>query len=149
MGGPEEIIQAAIRVQGQVTSSVNSLSQKAGVAALRGPQTAVHAMRDEFERRRDLVWQTLGTIQDLEVVKPEGAMFFFLGVKKLFGRNGPSGRLNSSTDFVEYLLDRHHVVLVPGTPFGDDDCVRMSFACSMDELREGLRRIKRGVEELR
>ncbi len=149
MGGPEEIIQSAVRMQGQVTSSVNSLSQKAGVAALRGPQERVRTMAKEFQRRRDAVWESLREVRELEVVKPEGAMFYFIGVQNLFGRTGMSGALSSSFDVVEYLLDSQHVVLVPGSAFGDDECIRMSFACSMQELNEGLRRIKKGIEALR
>ncbi len=149
MGGPEDLIQSAIRLQGQVTSSVNSLSQRAGVAALRGPQERVHAMTKEFQRRRDAVWEALHTVPDLELVKPEGAMFYFIGVRKLFGRTGKSGALSSSYDVVEYLLDGEHVVLVPGSAFGDDECIRMSFACSMEDLLEGIRRITKGIEALR
>lgn len=148
MGGPEEIIQSAIRMQGQVTSSVNSISQKAGLAALRGPQERVREMTSEFQRRRDAVWEALHTVRELDVVKPEGAMFYFIGVQRLFGRTGTSGTLSSSYDVVEYLLDSQHVVLVPGSAFGDDDCVRISFACSMEDLQNGLQRIKRGLAVL-
>ncbi len=149
MGGPEEIIQASMRIQGQVTSSVNSISQRAAVTALRGPQERVRVMREEFERRRDLVWEILGPVKELDLVKPEGAMFYFIGVSKLYGREGSAGRLTNSRDVVEYLLDSQHVVLVPGSAFGDDDCVRMSFACSVDTLREGLHRMKNGIDGLR
>lgn len=148
MGGPEEIIQAATRIQGQMTSNVNSISQRAGVTALRGPQDGVRIMREEFERRKELVWEVLGPMQDLDLVKPEGAMFYFVGVQKLFGRQGLMRRLASSYDVVEYLLERSRVVLVPGAPFGDDACVRMSFACDMATLREGLQRIKDGIAAL-
>ena len=149
MGGPEEIIQASTRIQGQVTSSVNSISQRAAVTALRAPQERVRVMREEFERRRDLVWEILGPVKELDLVKPEGAMFYFIGVSKLYGRQGSVGRLTNSRDVVEYLLDSQHVVLVPGSAFGDDECVRMSFACSVDTLREGLHRIRNGIAGLR
>ncbi|MGA9119054.1 MAG: pyridoxal phosphate-dependent aminotransferase [Bacteroidota bacterium] len=149
MGGPEEVIHTAMKIQGQMTSSVNSISQKAGVAALRGTQAPVHKMVKEFQRRRDIAWDGLRPIRGLDLFKPEGAMFFFIGVSSLFGRIGSFGRLDNSTDVVEYLLDSQHVVLVPGSAFGDDACMRMSFACSKEDLREGIRRIRLGIEALR
>jgi aspartate aminotransferase len=148
MGAPEEIVRLSMKVQGQMTSSVNAISQMAGVAALRGTQDGVRAMRSEFQRRREVVWDELHSIPDLGVTKPQGAMFFFLGVGSLFGRTGPAGALASSTDVVEYLLDTRHVALVPGSAFHDDSCVRLSFACSEEALREGLRRIRSGIEAL-
>ncbi len=149
MGGPEEVIEAAVKIQSQLTSNTNSIAQKAAVAALRGPQEGVAAMTREFQRRRDIAVEGLRAVPEFEVAAPEGAMFCFFGVEALYDRTSAGRALSNSVDFVEHMLDRQHVVLVPGAAFGDDSCIRLSFACPVTELREGLRRIALAVGQIR
>ena len=147
MGGPEEIIRAAGKVQGQVTNNANSIAQKATVAALRGPQGPIDAMRDEFQRRRDYIVRRLSAGGRGEVRSPEGAMFFFLSVEHCFGMKARGKPIRSAADVVEHLLEHHHLALVPGDAFGAPGYVRLSFAASTEDLEKGLDRLLRGLQE--
>ena len=147
MGGPEEIISGAARVQGQVTNNANSIAQKATVAALRGPRAPIDAMRDEFQRRRDFVVRRFAR-GGCPVDTPEGAMFFLIDCARWTGRSARGRRCDTAADIVEHLLEHHHVALVPGDAFGAPRHMRMSFAASMAELDRGVERILRGLEEL-
>jgi aspartate aminotransferase len=149
LGGPAAVVHAAVKVQSQTTSNANSIAQKAAVAALRGGRQSMDEMVREFHRRRDMAVEALRAVPEFDVVAPEGAMFCFFGVSRLFGRTSAGAALASSTDVVEHLLDRAHVALVPGAAFGDDRSVRLSFALPTEQLREGLRRIAQAVTQLR
>ena len=147
MGGPEDIISGAGRVQGQVTNNANSIAQKAAVAALAGPRGPIDAMRDEFQRRRDFVLGRFAAARH-PLPSPEGAMFFLIDCARWIGRTARGKRLATGADIVEHLLEHHHVALVPGEAFGAPHHVRMSFAASTDELDRGVERILRGLGEL-
>jgi aspartate aminotransferase len=148
MGGPEEIIRAAGKVQGQVTNNANSIAQKATVAALRGPQGPIDAMRNEFQLRRDYIVRRLSARGGGEVRSPEGAMFFFLSVEHCFGMKARGKPIRSAADVVEHLLEHHHLALVPGDAFGAPGYVRLSFAASTADLEKGLDRLLRGLQEI-
>jgi aspartate aminotransferase len=148
MGGPEEVIQAAGKIQGQVTNHPNSIAQKATIAALRGPQGPIEAMTAEFRRRRDYVADRCSVLRRVRVPPPDGAMFFFFNVEPYFGSAAPAGVIRNALDLVMHLLERHNVALVPGDGFGDPRCVRLSFACSMSELEKGMDRLVAGLKEL-
>jgi aspartate aminotransferase len=148
MGGPEEIIRAAAKVQGQVTNNANSIAQKATVAALRGPQGPIDAMREEFERRRDYVARRLAVPLTEGVRTPQGAMFFFIGVERFFGKTAQGTLIRGPADLAEHLLEHHHVALVPGDAFGAPGHIRLSFAASMADLEKGMDRFLRGLQEI-
>jgi aspartate aminotransferase len=148
MGGPSPVIELAARIQSQATSNATSISQKATVAALNGPQDDVEMMVREFIRRRDHVIDALSSIQGVTVSSPGGAFYVFFGLKSFYGRRYKGQLIRNSADMARYLLEHHHVAMVPGFAFGADDCMRMSFACSMADLDKGLSRIRTGVEEL-
>ena len=121
MGGPEEIIRAAAKVQGQVTNTANSIAQKATIAALAG-STGTHRGDDgrNSERRRDYVAERCSALRRRPSRSPDGAMFFFFNVEGYFGGASPAGiDPESRVDLVTHLLERHHVALVPGDGFGD------------------------------
>jgi aspartate aminotransferase len=147
-GGPGDVMEAAGRVQSQVTSNPNSIAQKAALAGLRGLDTDVRRMVDEFKRRRDFVHEKLAAIADVRTTLPGGAFYFFFDVSRFFGRGINALRIRNSADLGAYLLDHHHVATVPGVAFGDDSSLRISYACSMTELEIGLQRIREGVESL-
>jgi aspartate aminotransferase len=148
MGGPEEIIRAAGKVQGQVTNNANSIAQKATVAALRGPQGPIDAMRDEFQLRRDYILRRLPAWGGGTALSPEGAMFFFLSVEHFFGLKARGNLIRGDRDVVEHLLEHHHVALVPGDAFGAPGHIRLSFAASMADLEKGMDRLLRGLQEI-
>jgi aspartate aminotransferase len=147
MGGPEEIIRAAAKVQGQVTNNANSIAQKATVAALRGPQGPIDAMREEFQLRRDYVLRRLSAWGGGDVRNPEGAMFFFLSVERFFGMKARGNLIRNAPDLAEHLIEHHHVALVPGDAFGAPTHIRLSFAASMADLEKGVDRLLRGLQD--
>jgi aspartate aminotransferase len=149
MGGPEPLIRAAAKVQGQVTNNANSIAQKATVAALRGPEAPIAEMTAEFERRRNYVMTRIAAVPGIEAREPDGAMFLFFSAENYLGRTAHGATVRTASDLVEYLMERHHVALVPGDAFGDARCIRLSFACSMHDLERGMDRLVRGFDELR
>ncbi|MCS7082305.1 MAG: pyridoxal phosphate-dependent aminotransferase [Bacteroidota bacterium] len=147
--GPRPVIEAMENLQGQMTSAPNSIAQKAGVAALEGPQEPVRRMREAFRARRDFLHEALSQIPGLVCPRPEGAFYLFPDVSAYFGRRAPDGRrIETAQDLCLYLLERQLVALVPGEAFGDPRCVRFSYAASMPDLEEAARRIASGLSAL-
>ncbi len=148
LAGPEEAIQAAINLQSQSTSNPNSIAQRAGVEALTGPQEAVAAMVAEFAWRRDDIYRRLLAIPGVSSVKPGGAFYIFpnlsRGYQKLNSRPGQS----PSQALAEYLLEEAQVAAVPGAEFGEDSCIRLSFATSRERIATGVRRIFEALKKL-
>lgn len=147
-GGPRAVMEAAAKVQSQVTSGANSIAQKATLAALTGPSSTIHAMVEEFARRRDFVYSKLSRIPHLTVPLPGGAFYVFFDVSKYYGKHHKGRRILTSAGMGAYLLEEHHVAVVPGDAFGDDKCLRVSYACSISELEKGVERIARALEAL-
>jgi aspartate aminotransferase len=139
--GPPQIIAAMGDYQSQTTSNPTSFVQKAGIEALRGPQEAVSRMVQEFELRRNYVVERLNAMEGLSCFRPMGAFYAFPKVSGTYGKRSASGRITDSASFAEHLLQSAGVAVVPGGAFGDDRCVRLSFATSMEQLHIGLDRI--------
>jgi len=146
--GPEKIIQAMNKIQGQSISATNSIAQKASVAALRGPQTQVDTMRREYQKRRDYIITELNAIEGLDCSTPSGAFYAYPNVSKLYGSKYGDRIITDSVGFCAYILDEAQVALVPGFAFGTDDFVRISFATSMENIKTGMGRIKHALEKL-
>lgn len=132
----EELIDAMSRLQSQTTSNVCSIAQKAALAAYGGGLTAVEAMRVAFQRRRDLALDIIGTWKDVYCPKPDGAFYIFPDVHQLY-----TAEMSGSIALCSQVLEKANVALVPGEPFGDDNCVRISYAVSDDTLAQALERI--------
>ncbi len=148
MGGPPAVMEAAKKFQSQVTSNANSIAQRAAVAALSGSMNDLDTMVAEFKRRRDFVLESLSAIRGVTVAAPPGAFYVFFGVASFYGRKFNGTLIKNSADMSEYLLQQHHVATIPGFAFGDDTCLRISYACSMSELEIGMKRLKAGLEQL-
>ncbi len=133
LGAPEPIAKAIDAIQSHSTSNPCSFAQKGAYAALKGDQSAVSDMRDEFDLRRQYMMQRLGAIDRLSVVKPQGAFYVLVNISKLS---------LSSSNFADRLLSKHHVAVVPGVAFGNDSTIRLSYATSMDIIKKGLDRIE-------
>jgi aspartate aminotransferase len=131
-----ELVKAMTRLQGQSTSNVCSIAQKAAVAALTGDLDTVEEMRAAFERRRDLAMEIVSTWPDVICPRPEGAFYIFPDVHLHYTEEFPD-----STSLCKVLLDRAGVALVPGAAFGDDRCIRISYAVSDDSLTKALRKV--------
>jgi aspartate aminotransferase len=148
LGGPAEIVRAAGKVQSQSTSNANSIAQKAAVAALTGQQRDIEMMRTEFARRRGIAITYLAGIPGLRFVRPQGAFYIMLGVAGFLGRKGGGETMNGSADIARFLLNNWKVAVIPGIAFGVDSCIRLSFACSAEDLERGLERIAMGLQSL-
>lgn len=134
----ESLSKAMSRLQGQSTSNVCSVSQKAALAALTGNFDEVEIMRAAFERRRNLAYEIISSWPDVVCPKPQGAFYLFPDVHRHF-----SDRSSDSVSLCTRLLEETGVALVPGTAFGDDRCIRISFATADNILIEALKRIER------
>jgi aspartate aminotransferase len=148
LGARQDIISAAAKVQGQVTSNASSISQYAALAALTGPEGELRKMASEFQRRRDFIHREVSSIEGMFCIKPKGAFYVFPNVSHYFGRTFRGKTMESGNDIAQFLLDEERVVVVPGSGFGSEDHVRISYACSMAELEKAAERLKRGFTKL-
>ncbi|HWR90156.1 MAG TPA: aminotransferase class I/II-fold pyridoxal phosphate-dependent enzyme, partial [Dissulfurispiraceae bacterium] len=146
--GPKDVIKAMTNIQSQSTSNPTSISQKAAVAALRGPQDFIGTMRAEFDRRRSYLVDRLNAIDGVRCLKPNGAFYAFPDVSALYGKKAGDRTINSSLDFALYLLEEAQVALVHGEAFGDDRYIRLSYATSMENIEKGVERIRAARERL-
>ncbi len=142
--GPSDLIGNVNKLQSHATSNPNSITQKAALAALQGPMDEVYAMLEQYRRRRAYVVEALRDIPGVSCPQPNGAFYAYPNISSAFGRGG----INSAMDFAKRLLSESHVALVPGEAFGTSDHVRLSYAASMQELEEGIRRIRAFIEAL-
>jgi aspartate aminotransferase len=138
-----EIAEAMSSFQSQVTSGASSISQKAALAALRADQAPVEAMRVQFDRRRRYVADRLQRMPGVHLDGlPEGAFYIFPRVDELYGKRADGIEIDGSIRFAEALLERARVAVVPGLPFGSDRHIRLSYACSLETLTEGMDRLE-------
>jgi len=146
--GPKEIISAMNNIQSQSTSNPTSIAQKAAVEALTGPQDFVHQMVSEFDRRRVCMTEWLQRIKGITCLRPVGAFYVFTDVSYYYGKNFNDRQINSSLDLSSYLLEETGVAVVPGEAFGDDRCIRLSYAVSIENIEKGLQRIEDALTNL-
>jgi len=144
----KEIAAACDKMQGQVTSGTCSITQKAGVAALEGGLESVHAMREQFRKRRDLVYGLLKDIEGVKVNLPDGAFYFFPDVTSFFGKSYNGRTIKDADELSLYLLEEGHVATVGGDSFGDTKSIRLSYAAAEDVLVEAIKRIKEALGKL-
>jgi aspartate aminotransferase len=151
IGAPLAIAKACDKLQGQVTSATCSIAQRAAIKAMEmNPETSVDiiSMRDKFKERRDLVFQLLQEIPGLKTRLPQGAFYFFPEISSYFGKKYDKYNIKDSNDLTMYLLYEANVALVPGVAFGDDNCIRFSYATSNELLVEAIKRIKEALAKL-
>ena len=151
IAAPTAIAKACNKLQGQVTSATCSIAQKATVRAmLMDPATSpdIINMRNVFLQRRDMVYNLLKEIPGIKVCLPQGAFYFFPDVSSYYGKSFEGKKIENSTDMAFYLLNEANVATVMGSAFGDDACIRLSYATSEELLREALRRIKEALARL-
>ena len=148
IGAPLWIAKACNKLQGQFTSGVCSIAQRAALAAIGGDDGSRKVMKDAFLRRRDLVCGLLKEITDMKVRVPQGAFYVMPDISYYLGRSDGETRITSSDALSFYLLDKAHVALVGGDAFGSPECIRISYATSDDLIVEGVRRIKIALEKL-
>lgn len=145
----KEIAVACDKLQGQITSGTCSITQKAGVAALEGGLASVEEMRKAFKHRRDVVYDLLKEIPNLKVNLPDGAFYFFPDVSAYFGKQYNGKTYANAAELSLYLLEEGRVATVGGDSFGNDNCIRISYAAAEDKLREAVKRIKEALGKLK
>ncbi|MST54790.1 pyridoxal phosphate-dependent aminotransferase [Pyramidobacter sp. SM-530-WT-4B] len=146
--GPKDIISAVINLQGHVSGNINSIAQKAAIEALLGPQDSVLKMLAEFARRREYMYSRICAMPQLSCVKPEGAFYMFVNVKKIFGKSYDGVTIATDIDAAKFFIEKGHVAVVPGAAFGCPGYVRLVFAKSMDMIREGMDRMEKALKAL-
>ena len=146
--GPTEIISAMAKFQGHVTGNVNSIAQKAAIEALEGSQKMVKTMIKEYVRRKDYVVKELNSINGFLCSNPDGAFYVFPNISKLYGAQFNGKIISNEADVVSYLLNEARIAVVPGKAFEYPDHIRLCFAMSMENIKEGLNRIKVAINRL-
>lgn len=151
LGAAPEIAKAIASFQSHATSNVNTMTQYATIAALEGPTGPMQDMVKAFAARRERMMEILDGLKPLglDYVKPDGAFYVMLLCDKFYGKSYEGRVIKGSMDMTEMLLEHAKVALTPGICFGDDDCVRLSYALSMEEMVEGLKRIENFVRALK
>ena len=162
IGAPIYIAQACNKLQGQVTSATCSIAQRAVIKAMEmdpAQSQDIINMRNIFQQRRDMMYELLKEIPGFKLRMPQGAFYFFPEVSSLYGKHVAEDTLfaktyektiiENSTDLCMYLLYDANVALVQGVAFGDDNCIRLSYATSEDKLKEAVKRIKEAILALR
>jgi aspartate aminotransferase len=149
-----DIVAAMSKIQDQSTSNPTSISQAAGVEALNGPQDSVETMRQAFQERRDYIVAALKDIPGVRCLNPGGAFYVFPNVSEFYGTNwtpaGDSPRtIGGSDDLAAYLLDSYEVAVIPGSGFGADGNIRLSYATSMANIQKGVARIATALGALK
>lgn len=141
--GPKAVISAAANIQSHATSNPVSISQKAALEALSGDQSSVATMKAEYRRRRDFAHAALAAMPGVSCDLPEGAFYLFPNISRCLG-----GAIPDSVAFAKYLLNEARVAVVPGSAFGSEGYVRISYATSIENLGEGLRRMREAIEKI-
>ena len=146
--GNREIITAMSDLQSHSTSNPASISQKAALAALEGPQEPLHHMVAEFVKRRDYIVERLNSINGISCLKPQGAFYVFPDISKILGSAFKGESIKDDLFLAEILLAEARVAVIPGSAFGSDHNLRVSYATSMGKIIEGLNRIEEFVNKL-
>lgn len=145
----KEIAAVCEKLQGQITSGANAFAQKGAIEALNGDQSAVAEMRESFRQRRDRMYGQLQEIEDLKVILPDGAFYFYPDFSSYFGKTTPDGKTIDTIDALcLYLIDEVGLALVPGSAFGTDVHARISYAYAPDVLDDAVKRLKAGLGKL-
>jgi aspartate aminotransferase len=147
--GPKDVITAMANIQSQSTSNPASISQKAALEALRGPQDFLPVMNAEFDKRRKYMVERLNKMKGVSCMLPVGAFYAFPNVSKLYGRSAGGKTVKNSADLAAYLLEAAKVALVSGDSFGADAYIRLSYATSMEIIKKGMDRIEEAVNALK
>jgi len=146
--GPADVIGAMNRLQDHSTSNPTSFTQRASAHAILGDQTCVEKMRQAFDERRKYMVQRLNSIPGVKCAAPKGAFYVFPDVSSFYGKKLAGKQVNGSVELANVLLEEFKVAVVPGKPFGDDRCERLSYAMSMQDIVKGLDRIEAALKSM-
>lgn len=149
IAAPKWVADGCNKVQGQITSANCSIAQRAALAAIAGDIEPTKKMVLEYHKRRDIVYNLLKDIPGVKSNYPQGAFYFFPDVSSFFGKSDGTTSVKNADELCIYLLEKAHVSLVSGGAFGDENCVRLSYAASEEDLRKALERMKKALGELK
>ena len=144
----EKIAKLLISIQSHVTSNVCSITQYAALEALSGPQDEITKMINEFEKRRNYMINRIESIDNLSIVKPKGAFYIMINIENCLGKEINGKILNDSMEFCASLLENEKLAVIPGKAFGLNNYIRVSYATSMEAIKEGLNRIESFIKKL-
>ena len=148
MAGPNDIISACTKIQSQSTSNPNSIAQIAAIAALKGPQDDVDRMVTAFANRRQYFIERLQKLKFVSFYPPQGAFYIFPNFSAYYGKRYNDQIITNSLDLTSYLMEEARLALVPGSAFGDDRCLRFSFATSMATIEKGMDKLEAALNML-
>ncbi len=149
IGAPKAVADACSKIQGQFTSGASAFGQKAGITALLATQRPTDKMRKAFLKRRNLVLKLIAAIPGIRCNKPMGAFYVFPDISYFFGKSDGKTTIRNADDFCDYVMLTAHVGVVSGSAFGDDDCFRLSYAASEEQLKEAIERIAAVCKKLK
>ena len=142
IGAPEFIAKACNKFQGQITSAANCIAQRSAITALKAPVSKIQYMINEFNSRKELIFDLISKIPGFKILKPSGAFYLFPDVSYYFGKKIKGKIINDANDFAMIILEEANVATVSGDSFGNKNCLRISYAASKEEITEAVTRIK-------
>lgn len=148
IGAPKEIADACTKIQGQFTSGANSITQRALITALEADVSILDDMIAAFKRRRDLCLKMLNDMDGVTCTVPDGAFYLFPNISSFFGKSYNGTTIGTANDLTHFILNEANVAIVTGEAFGNDDCIRISYASSEEVLTEALTRIHNALKKL-
>ncbi|SHK50284.1 pyridoxal phosphate-dependent aminotransferase [Paramaledivibacter caminithermalis] len=143
----KEIAKIITNMQSHATSNPNTIAQYASIEALKGDQEPIKKMIKAFDKRRKYMVERINSIKNISCREPQGAFYVMINISKLIGKNLDGYDINSSMDFAQYLLDTAKVAVIPGSGFGTDNYIRLSYATSLENIEEGLNRIEKAINK--
>ncbi len=146
IGAPDWIAKACNKMQGQITSGANCIAQRATIAAVSTPVSAIQYMVDEFASRREIIIELLSEISGFKMNQPQGAFYVFPDISYYFGKTVKGKKIDNASDFAFFLLEEAHVATVTGEAFGNDNCIRISYAASEENIRTAVSRIAEALK---
>ena len=149
IGAPLHIAQACTKIQGQFTSGTSGISQRAAIAAVSAEPSVVHEMRDAFLNRRDFILEELNKISGININQPQGAFYVFPDVSAFFNKSYEDFTVTNSDQLAMYILETAKVAVVSGNAFGSPNCLRISYASSLENLKEAMYRIATALNNLK
>lgn len=148
IAAPVELVQACEKYQSQYTSGANAIAQKAGVAALLGDMAPTLKMVEAYKQRRDYVVTALRAILHVKCAMPDGAFYAFPDISAFFGKSYNGNTIQNDEDLSMFLLHEGHLTTVNGSAFGEPNCIRISYATSMEQLTEAMKRMANALSKL-
>ena len=149
LAGPVELVRACDKLQAQFTSGANTIAQRASITAMLSDLSATYKMVDAYKERRDYFITALAKIPGIKINMPDGAFYAFPDISSFYGKTDGESVIENDTDLSMYLLNKGHVTTVCGSAFGDTQCIRLSFATSMTNLREAVLRMGNALGQLK